>query len=572
MGNIRPLIAILLAWLLTLQGVWAYGGLPQAPQKTQPVSEKTAQDFTSPPSLDEVVQLPSLEIAALAEKFQFNRTAILDKVQSLKKESDALESRYKADAKAGDKDVAAREQALSKLGTNTKDPAIMKERVKLQCEIAKIRQDVTAKTFTFLQQEISLDVQTAKLNLLSEWPTDNQRIIQEVSSGVIAKRAFGNVLDIGNRGSQKPFKDQQKDVAWGQKELDAARQRNLFPKDVNDPVVKEYVNRLANNIARNSDLQVPLQVFLVQQEVRKDGKLVLDTRGQPQQVANAMALPGGPLVIFAGLVLAAQNESELAGVMAHEMAHISARHANRLANKGKTFSIVQLATMIGLQVFAPGLFYAASYLAYQLKGLLLQAIFNGLGLVFTINALGVSRDFELEADKLGMQYAWKTGYDPRGFIDLFDQMSQKEGYASRTSFFATHPAFGDRILNSLSEYKALQSVVPDRQFVTDTSEFQEVKARLQRYMYKSKAQVERDEKAPTLKGLEPTEAQCEQVLPSPPGPPAVRPTPNEAAPVPQAEPKSKQPATDQPPVLQRKDQAPPPPPQANNLAPSGCSL
>ena len=153
----------------------------------------------------------------------------------------------------------------------------------------------------------------------------------------------------------------------------------MFPKEIDDPVVTEYVNRLANNIARNSDLRVPLKVFLVQQEVRKDGKVVFNPDGQPQQVANAMALPGGFLIVFAGVVLESENESQLAGVLAHEISHSAARHANRLANKAKAFNIAQMATFIGLQIFAPGLFYAVSYLGYFLKGLLLQAIFNGMG-------------------------------------------------------------------------------------------------------------------------------------------------------------------------------------------------
>jgi beta-barrel assembly-enhancing protease len=276
--------------------------------------------------------------------------------------------------------------------------------------------------------------------------------------------------------------------------------------------VTEYINRLANNLARNSDLRVPLKTYVVQQELKKDGKPVLGKDGQPQQVANAMALPGGFLVLYAGVILESENESELAGVIAHEMSHCAARHAQRLASKGKTFSIVQLAAAIGLQVFAPGLFYAASYLSYYLKGLLLQAIFQGMGLVFTIDALGVSREFELEADQLGMQYAWKSGYDPEGFIKLFDHMSQKEGYASHTSFFATHPAFGDRILNSLKEYKALHSIAPDRQFLTDTSEFQEVKERLRTSLRKTRKEMPDGSKGPSLKQDDPSPEECAEIL------------------------------------------------------------
>ena len=183
------------------------------------------------------------------------------------------------------------------------------------------------------------------------------------------------------------------------------------------------------------------------------------------------------------------------------------------------FNVAQLATFIGLQVFAPGLFQAASYLGYQLKSLLLQGIFDGLGIVFTVNALGVSRDFELEADQLGMQYAWKAGYDPRGFVDLFDRMSQKSGYASRTAFFATHPAFGDRILKALKEYKAIHPISSERQFLSDTSEFQEVKQRLRNELEKPK-KVETDSNRPSLKDVEPGAEDCRELVssssPSPP--------------------------------------------------------
>jgi predicted Zn-dependent protease len=292
---------------------------------------------------------------------------------------------------------------------------------------------------------------------------------------------------------------------------------------------------------------------VVQQEVRKHGRPVLDKDGQPQQVANAMALPGGYLFVFAGLLLEAETESELAGVIAHEMAHASARHSHRMANKGKWFNVAQLGAVIGLQIFAPGLFHAASYLGYQLKGLLLQGIFNGLGLVFTLDALGVSRDFELEADQLGMQNAWKAGYDPRGFVNLFDRMSKKEGYASRTAFFATHPAFGDRILNALKEHKALEAVAPGRQFLTDTSEFHDNKERLRGLLRKTRIQESKGTAEPTLEPARIERVDCPEVLPTAPPVPII-PTPSqeEAGPKPSPLPEMKGGDEERPPVLRRQ--------------------
>jgi Zn-dependent protease with chaperone function len=511
--TLRKALSLLLLVLLAVQTTWAgntgeAGGLVSLPQDLQ-TAPAQAQS-SAPPHLEELVKRSSLEIAALAEQFTLDQNAIRAKIETLKQGSKTREEAYKASAKSAEKEIELKERELANLKSNTEEN--QKTRKRIQCEIARIRKDLTEKTYKFLQSEIADDVQISKLNLAAAWRTESSQIQQKISNGTIVQRPYGDVMNIGNRTTRKPFKGQEDDQKWGQKEIDEARSRKLFPREIGDPVMTEYINRLANNLALNSDLRVPLKTYVVQQEMKKDGKPVLGKDGQPEQVANAMALPGGFLVLYAGVILESENESELAGVIAHEISHCAARHAQRLASKGKTFSIVQLAAAIGLQVFAPGLFYAASYLSYYLKGLLLQAIFQGMGLVFTIDALGVSREFELEADQLGMQYAWKSGYDPEGFIKLFDHMSQKEGYASHTSFFATHPAFGDRTLNSLKEYKVLYSIAPDRQFLTDTSEFQEVKERLRASLRKTRKEMRDGSKAPSLKQDDPAPEDCAEIL------------------------------------------------------------
>jgi hypothetical protein len=229
--------------------------------------------------------------------------------------------------------------------------------------------------------EIADDVRVSKLELAATWKSESQQIERKVANGTITDRPHGDVINIGHRTTRDPFKGQGDDQAWGKKELDEARASKLFPQEIKDPVVREYVNRLANNLALNSDLQVPLNTYVVHQELRKDGRPVLGKHGQPEQVANAMALPGGFLIIYAGMILESEIESELAGVISHEMAHCAARHAYRIQSKGRTFGIIQLATTIGLSIFAPGLFQAASYLEYYLKGLLLQGIFRGMGVI-----------------------------------------------------------------------------------------------------------------------------------------------------------------------------------------------
>lgn len=477
--------------------------------------QKTADQFTSPPPLTVVEEMPSLEVAALAVKFSYPPKDIEARVNALKNESKAREKAYSNRAKAADKQVAAKEKELSKLPTTKTDPAVVAQRQKIQCEILMVKKGITDEAYTFLQDQIATDVKIARVQLLAGWKTANQQIEQQISSGTVSQRRFGNVLDIGHRGSAKPFADQQKDVAIGQREVETARQRGQLPKAVEDAEVTDFVTKMAQKIADNSDLQVPLHVFVVKQEVRKDGRPVLDKDGQPEQVANAMALPGGFIFVYAGLIMSAQNESELAGVIAHELGHVTARHSARMGSRATKFGILQMAAIIGLSLFAPGLFSAGSYLAYQLKGLLLQNIMNGLGLIFTVNILGVSRDSEMEADQLGMQYAWKADYDPRGIITLFDWMATKSGYASRTSFFATHPAFGDRTLGSLKEYKALTSIDPNKQYIEDTSQFEEIKDRLKKEVHKSKEEVQEEETSrPSLKRGELTPEGCASILSS----------------------------------------------------------
>jgi predicted Zn-dependent protease len=122
----------------------------------------------------------------------------------------------------------------------------------------------------------------------------------------------------------------------------------------------------------------------------------------------------------------------------------------------------------------------------------------------------------MEADQLGMQYAWKSGYDPEGFIRLFDHMSQKEGHASSTSFFATHPAYGDRIQNALKEYKALRAPDnPSRQYITDTSEFREVKERLRKSLEKTEQEIQEETQRPSLSRPEPSPQECDELLKCP---------------------------------------------------------
>lgn len=174
------------------------------------------------------------------------------------------------------------------------------------------------------------------------------------------------MLDVGARASRDPFKGQGDDVKWGQEEIEAARQRNALPQQVDEPVIAEYINRLAINLARNrSTDSVKRPGGAAGPEERWQPRS--GQGGQPSADCECNGAPGGFLYVYAGLILDAENESELAGVIAHEISHNAARHAHRLQDKGRTFGIIQLATLIGLQVFVPGLFQAATSLGFMIR-------------------------------------------------------------------------------------------------------------------------------------------------------------------------------------------------------------
>jgi predicted Zn-dependent protease len=246
--------------------------------------------------------------------------------------------------------------------------------------------------------------------------------------------------DIGDRNvsGKVNFYSLEKEIALG-KQL--AQQVERGSKVVNDPVVSEYVNRIGQNLVRNSDAKVPFTIKVIE-----------------DPSVNAFALPGGFFYVQTGLILKADNEAELAGVMAHEIAHVAARHGTRQATRGE---IAQLATIP--LIFMGG---AAAYGIYQASGLLVPLSF-----------LKFSRNFEAEADYLGVQYMYKAGYDPTAFVDFFEKIQTLEKRKPGTvgKLFSSHPPTDDRIKKSQEEISALKA---RPEYVVTTSEFNDVKARL----------------------------------------------------------------------------------------------
>ena len=253
-----------------------------------------------------------------------------------------------------------------------------------------------------------------------------------------------DVEAIGNRnvGKGLDFYSLEREIALG-KQL--AQEVDKSAKFIDDPVVNEYVNRVAQNLVRNSDARVPFTIKVIDSDV-----------------VNAFALPGGFFYVNSGLILHADEESELAGVMAHEIAHVCARHGTKQATKG---DIIQLAS-IPAMIFIP--YTWAGYAMYQ-----------GMNFMIPVTFLKFSRDAEREADYLGLQYMYKSGYDPNSFVSFFEKVEADEKKQPGTipKVFATHPPTPDRIE---ATQKEIATILPARdEYIVSTSEFDNVKHRLQ---------------------------------------------------------------------------------------------
>ncbi|PYX02331.1 MAG: peptidase M48 [Acidobacteria bacterium] len=242
-----------------------------------------------------------------------------------------------------------------------------------------------------------------------------------------------------------------------------AQQVEASVKLIQDPVITEYVNRVGQNLVRNSDAQVPFTIKVIDSDE-----------------INAMALPGGFFYVNSGLILAADEEAELAGVMAHEIAHVAARHITRQMTRGNWANI----GTIPLIFVGGGIGYAVRSAA-------------GIGLPMTF--VTFQRGFEAEADYLGLQYMYKTGYDPQAFISFFEkvQAQEKKKPGTLAKAFSTHPQTPDRISKSQEE---ISKILPARaEYTVTTSEFDLVKARLAALENRRKVVDEKDSGKPSLR-------------------------------------------------------------------------
>jgi len=247
-----------------------------------------------------------------------------------------------------------------------------------------------------------------------------------------------------NKGSIN-FISLEREIAIGRELAQEVEQQS---KMFTDPVVTEYVNRIGQNLVRNSDAKVPFTIKVIDSDE-----------------INAFALPGGFFYVNTALILAADDEAELAGVMAHEIAHVAARHGTKQQSKAELLNVASIP-----------LIFLGGPIGYGIR--------QASGLLVPISFLKFSRNAEAEADYLGVQYMYKTGYDPSAMVRFFEklQAQEKAKPGSVSKLFSDHPPTGDRI-QKVSQ--AIESVLPAKeQYVETTSEFARVKARL--------AQLEKD--------------------------------------------------------------------------------
>jgi predicted Zn-dependent protease len=293
--------------------------------------------------------------------------------------------------------------------------------------------------------------QPASTQPAAQQPAPGSQPVQQQDT-VNPKNSKEDVEAIGNRNVGKGINlfSLEREIALG-KQL--AQEVERSSKMIDDPVVTEYVNRVGQNLVRNSDARVPFTIKVIDSDE-----------------VNAFALPGGFFYVNSGLILRAQEEAELAGVMAHEISHVTARHGTKNASKGE---LMQLAT-IPLMLLGPG-----GWAGY--------GIYQGLNLALPLTFLKFSRDAEREADFLGLQYMYKAGYDPNAYVTFFEriQADEKRRPGTIPKVFSTHPPTPERIE---AAQKEIARILPAKsEYIVTTSEFDSVKSRLRGIMFSRKA-------------------------------------------------------------------------------------
>lgn len=375
------------------------------------------------------------------------------------------------------------ERALDAVrGDNIDTKSMEKEMADLKAEMdaAKgLKHKIWDAKLKTLLLEVKYSHRLSKLGMISRWPKKVHEINEAILAGNQDKRKFGNVEDMGDVKKRKTDNIKTLKILPGlvskNSEIQMGRQyAEEYSKMVKlyDPKspVSEYVNRLGQNLVRNSDAWCPFTFYVI-----------ADAPGKEE--INAFALPGGYVFVHDSLLLTLRSDSELAAVLAHEINHVNARHAAKMMSKGQYIQMLMMAA-----IFTG---------AVPMYGPLAQLVWTGIDFGMNMAALGITRASESEADLLGAQVLWNAGYDPRAEIEAFDAIS-KEEKTSGLSFWQTHPSMDDRMERVETEARYLP---PKEQYVTDTGEYAKIKKLVwsERDVFtKQLKQKEADENAPKL--------------------------------------------------------------------------
>jgi len=435
MPDLRALVALLCSELLIANLV----GCGRAHRAELPTVKPVASVFEP---LQEDLKKSYLTLFEIAPSLEYNEAQIARMREYLKQAQDFCVGRFEASAKDYQHTV---DEAQKNLKTKISDD----QRHTLHCNIQDARA-LKSQADVISQHAIPVAYanRQAKLDLIQQWPAQVKEIRQSLADGSYKSRRWSDVADIGFREIERNQKD---DIKTGQEAIRDLKRAGMMPMEVEDKAVVNYVTNLAQKLAAKSDLQVPLQVTVLN-----------------SKEINAFALPGGFIFIERGLLEAVEDESQLAGVISHEMSHVVGRHGHKLMKRATIASIIYQAAQVAAVIFTGGVAGIGTYYA-------LQYGFFGLGLTLNLALLGVSRDFEQQADQLGIQYAWNAGYDTSGFIRFFDKMATKEGYVNGASWFRSHPPFYQRMVESQREMMYLGK---KPNVILDSAEFKAMKTAL----------------------------------------------------------------------------------------------
>jgi predicted Zn-dependent protease len=317
------------------------------------------------------------------------------------------------------------------------------------------------------------------------------------------KKKNDDIENIGNRdinkgGFHPMTMSLENEIAMGRQLSKELEQSVVL---VQDPTITEYVNRVGQNIVKNSDSKIPFTIKVIDSDE-----------------INAMSLPGGFFYVNTGLILAADEEAELAAVMAHEIAHVTARHAAEQQGRASFINILSLPASIFT------------------GGIVGMAINQAAAIAIPTMFFKFDRGAEEEADWLGLQYMYKAGYDPGASVSFFEKLQARESARKRmSSLFSTHPPTEKRVEKTKENIEKFLD--PREQYLVTTSEFDSVKGRLAR-LQDQKGPTERD-RAPSLRTRTPSRRNPNEEDPDAKGKPGA------------TKPDDREPDTDAPPVLKR---------------------